>query len=602
MDNNSLKKLLDNYDMLNSSEHYLSICDKISASLILEGEKVAIWGTGIHTEELLQLLEKYYLDVNIVCYFDNDNRKWGCDYRGKTIYSPGELKSIKIDKIIVSSYEFRKEIKKQVFSINKGMQCLDLYDELALQMPFYQYDPKNKMNIRLRNILGYYSALCRFDLENTGIKDDIQLNKRLDACLTNENLVYDEIVNINDLIDCRYFYDYLKEKLINPCPSNINRNKVVYFTQNPTAWTSFQSVYEEYMLDNNAEVIVVQVPFIHNSYQEKGQMRDFLLSKQIPFIPWYFYDFNISPSDLVYFQNPYDNTRPKEFTVGEVSDYGPRIVYIPYAFELIKKWPGSEKDYIDVLSQTPLFKKSWRIFLRSERSKKMYSAYSSRGDEHLIVTGHPKIDSIVNYSVTKEEIISTNKRYRELVQKKVILWTPNIGEFGGEEKWGFLFSILDIITEFQNIVIVLRPHPMKLARLKDNTISDDKNFEKFKVRIKEIKNIILDDEPDYLKSFTLSDALMTCYSSLIFEYLATKKPILCTPQDYQAELNADGEIVEYLYVANEIEDIKRFFSDVAKGIDGVKEKRMAAIPEFLCSIDGNNGKRIKNYIENHLCE
>ena len=288
--------------------------------------------------------------------------------------------------------------------------------------------------IRLRNILGYYSALCRFDLENTGIKDDIQLNKRLDACLTNENLVYDEIVNINDLIDCRYFYDYLKEKLINPCPSNINRNKVVYFTQNPTAWTSFQSVYEEYMLDNNAEVIVVQVPFIHNSYQEKGQMRDFLLSKQIPFIPWYFYDFNISPSDLVYFQNPYDNTRPKEFTVGEVSDYGPRIVYIPYAFELIKKWPGSEKDYIDVLSQTPLFKKSWRIFLRSERSKKMYSAYSSRGDEHLIVTGHPKIDSIVNYSVTKEEIISTNKRYRELVQKKVILWTPNIGEFGGEEK------------------------------------------------------------------------------------------------------------------------------------------------------------------------
>ena len=107
---------------------------------------------------------------------------------------------------------------------------------------------------------------------------------------------------------------------------------------------------------------------------------------------------------------------------------------------------------------------------------------------------------------------------------------------------------------------------------------------------------------DSLKSFTLSDALMTCYSSLIFEYLATKKPILCTPQDYQAELNADGEIVEYLYVANEIEDIKRFFSDVAKGIDGVKEKRMAAIPEFLCSIDGNNGKRIKNYIENHLCE
>ena len=47
MDNNSLKKLLDNYDMLNSSEHYLSICDKISASLILEGEKVAIWGTAV---------------------------------------------------------------------------------------------------------------------------------------------------------------------------------------------------------------------------------------------------------------------------------------------------------------------------------------------------------------------------------------------------------------------------------------------------------------------------------------------------------------------------------------------------------------------------
>lgn len=600
MGNNDLKELLNNYETLRSYKNdYPNLCAQISQYInlhIFNHEKIAIWGTGTHTEELLRILDLNNFDV--VCYFDNDSSKWGDNYSGRIIYNPSELKRLKIDKVIISSFLSRKEIKKQLITIGNEVKYIDIYDEFKLKHPFYFYGSNCKKIANEVNELLRLSLLYKFDLENIGVKIDIQLNKKLNDDLENENISYDEMKKEFSKKDCSFFYDYLKEKLLNPVETE--KNKVIYLAQIPTAWTSFQSVYEEYLKDESVEVLIIQIPFLHENYKEKGQMREYLIKNKIKFIPWYLFDFKINNSDIVFFQNPYDETRPYKFTVDNIATYGAKIVYIPYAFELIKKWPGSQMDYINIISQTSLLKKCWRIFMRSNRSKKMYSQYSSNGDNHMIVTGHPKIDLIVNYGVTREELICSNIKYNIFINKKIILWTPNLGKFGGEEKWVLYSDMLDVIEVFENIIIICRPHPMQLAKLKDKKISDDHNFEKFKYRIMNLKNVILDDDPNYMESFILSDALITCSSSLIFEYLATKKPILYTPQDYKAELNDDGDVVKYLYIGNDEKDIESFFSNVLNEVDEMKERRISSISEFLYSIDGNNGKRIKNYINNYL--
>ncbi len=405
----------------------------------------------------------------------------------------------------------------------------------------------------------------------------------------------------SDLNYCEECLRSLKLYKKNDKEKEINQKiKIVFFVQHPSVWSSTESVWKAFKSDERCDVQIVQLPFYHHNYDQKNNKNigDYLVEKEIPFIYWYEYNLDNKNLDGVFFQNSYDGTRPPNFSIENISKYCNKIVYIPYAFELLKKWAGTEKDYIQVISESNLMKGCWKIFLRSNRSKYMYEKFSLRDSNHMVVSGHPKIDYVVNYKKSKFDIIKSSKKYSIIKDRRIILWNPNIGEFGGQDRWSLYFDILDLMKKYSDVIFIVRPHPLQLIKLKDNNLSDDYIFEKFKNKLNKLDNLILDDSSDYREAFTLSDALLTCSSSLI--YLATKKPILHTPQAYEAELNEDGEILNYLYKGEEIEQIDLFVNNIFEGKDPMKNVRMEIISEFLYAIDGKNGERIKEYVINKL--
>lgn len=375
--------------------------------------------------------------------------------------------------------------------------------------------------------------------------------------------------------------------------------KVVFFTQAPSIWASTESAWKAFDEDKRCEVQIVQLPFYQKDYSEPNQenIGKYLVQQHIPFKYWYDYNLQMEKPDVVFYQNSYDDTRPSEFSVEYVAKFGCKIAYIPYAFELLKKWPGTQKDYINVISESYLVRNCWKMFIRSNSSRVMYEGYSNKGNEHMIVTGHPKIDFVVNAKLIISDIV---KKYDKISNSKVILWNPNIGEFGGEDKWKIHFDILSVIEKFKELIVIFRPHPLQLKKLKNNEQSSDLLFEKFRRKLNEINNIVLDESPDYRESFCLSDGLISCSSSLIFEYFATMKPIMHTPKAYEEELNDDGKILEYLYNGDSIKEIEMFFDNILKEQDVLKEKRKSVISEFIFAVDGKNGERIKEYVINEL--
>lgn len=72
--------------------------------------KIFIFGIGYMTESILDLIAKIPEGIEFVGFIDNDSEKWG-EFRGKPVYSPGRLKELEFDKLIILSDIYFETIK-----------------------------------------------------------------------------------------------------------------------------------------------------------------------------------------------------------------------------------------------------------------------------------------------------------------------------------------------------------------------------------------------------------------------------------------------------------------------------------------------------------
>lgn len=150
----------------------------------------------------------------------------------------------------------------------------------------------------------------------------------------------------------------------------------------------------------------------------------------------------------------------------------------------------------------------------------------------------------------------------------------------------------------RNVLLVVKPHPAQNMQL----IKD--------MKCSNIRFIVNDDlvaagiQTNELLAQT--DAMITDYSSIYYDYLLADKPIAITLDDYHEYENQKGFVFsdplsilkgEYIYT---IDDFITFINNVADGKDVAKDERNAIRNLVHDYQDGNSSERVYQFIIEHL--
>ncbi|CAI3535249.1 sulfatase-like hydrolase/transferase [Clostridium neonatale] len=105
-------------------EKYVKNNIKIKWNSIDENLRIAIWGAGEHTIELLDLVKNE--TKNIICIVDKNSQLHGERLNQIKIVSPEMLKEYRIDLIVVSAPTYQNEIINEIVKLQ--YKYLDIYD------------------------------------------------------------------------------------------------------------------------------------------------------------------------------------------------------------------------------------------------------------------------------------------------------------------------------------------------------------------------------------------------------------------------------------------------------------------------------------------
>lgn len=90
-------------------------------------ERIALWGAGIHTSQLLSLTKLQNIQIGYI--FDNDAKKHGQSLCNVTVSGLEENTKNQVDCIIISSRAFEKEIYEQIKFLEVfGIEILRIYE------------------------------------------------------------------------------------------------------------------------------------------------------------------------------------------------------------------------------------------------------------------------------------------------------------------------------------------------------------------------------------------------------------------------------------------------------------------------------------------
>lgn len=245
-----------------------------------------------------------------------------------------------------------------------------------------------------------------------------------------------------------------------------------------------------------------------------------------------------------------------------------------------------EIDYVCGLSD--FFKKSKKDLFKIEEDK-------------MLIVGFPRNDVLVNKDVLLEF-------YPEIKREKTILWMPTYRSHKNKdgESTSFKYGVPSINTKEElkelnkvlkegKVLLLIKLHPAE----KDNEIHNMKLS-----NIKMVSNdIFLENHTNIYQYLASTDALITDYSSIYYDYMLVNKPIGMAIEDIE-EYRKKYDILhdnmeealpaEYIY---NYKDLVKFVKNIAKGKDVTKKRRNEMLKVYHKYTDGLSGKRIVDMIE-----
>lgn len=222
--------------------------------------------------------------------------------------------------------------------------------------------------------------------------------------------------------------------------------------------------------------------------------------------------------------------------------------------------------------------------------------------EKFVELNAPRNDGLFDKSKDVKDILG-------LKDKKVVVWLPTYRKMNHIVASSFdmplgipvIYNEKELIKlnkylEQKNIVLLLKPHfAQDMSKIKLHELNS------FKL----IYNVDLDKAGLTLYELLgQSDAMITDYSSVYYDYLLTDKPIGLTIDDikeYSREFGITYDYKKYIkgHYINNINDMYDFLDNLFSENDVYYKDRMKAKKMFNHDLKGNYSKKVFDYLKDH---
>lgn len=508
---------------------------------------------------------------------------------------------------MLNARDIKKVIKDK---IDQGIKSFAIY-------------PFGENGVKVKNILAdYFNITPLFIVDNEyskynenilsfdrflkeNIKDCYILltveNFKLNGVLKNqmiENGISEEKI-INLLVPSRPLSDRLENQfaLKNILPYNLydkvetcGKIKVRIAYQTSTSWNAIRTIVQAFNEDEKYDLKIIGTEYVESI--EKALVEKQCEAENIAYVWSSEYIPEEDMPDIFIVSHLFGQVDYK------IAEYSKLVIYASMSLILYGKtaevyWSHLDR-YIEkcnpdyYLCDTLLF---------NELNKFGYKA------DKLVELGNAKFDGI--YSALQRRELP--KDWKKLENKKIITWLTDHGvheEYIEQEVTfdKFAKTVFRYAQENSDVGIIFRPHRSFLRELVKYNLWSKKDFEIFRKYCDSTSNVIFDETDSYDEAISCADAIiMDAYSGTICSVLPTLKPI-CVTYRFKEEKVYYEELLSCYYSAYENKDIVEFIENMRNGKDDMYELRKQAAAKFVKNFDGNNGRRIKEFIEQKYFE
>lgn len=380
-------------------------------------------------------------------------------------------------------------------------------------------------------------------------------------------------------------------------------HEIVFLPYKYSMWDCMESIWMAAKEDKRCKCRVIPIPYYE--CETGGGIRYCYEGDKFPedadIIDYREYDLQTEKPDVIFVHNPYDNCNyvtqiePAYFSDNLISNTG-MLVYVPYYIAGSYDKSGA---WFKMAAELPVMRNADRIVVQAEAQKKAMAA-AGITEEKLLLLGQPKFDKSV--SLKREEYLRTSKWSRIIENKKVFLLNSSIEFLLGDTLHWFqiIDDVIKTVLNMENVVLLWRPHPLLEATIRSMRPDIYDRYLDLKDTMGATEKIIVDETKDAYEAMALSDALISDYSSIIFQYIATQKPVYIINGDKSSKERA---IVTCDYYESYMEaemKLEEFVKLIVDGEDPKAELRYRTMANSVVNMDGTAGEKVFHHIMGEL--
>ena len=364
------------------------------------------------------------------------------------------------------------------------------------------------------------------------------------------------------------------------------RIRIVY--PSGTSWNCIGTFYDELIHDARYQVFILT--------ENYPRYIDIMNEHKCPFALLESYDLKLDRPDVLVLTS-YSNTH-KNISFEGANDYVSLVISLfP---NIVVNEPNEVTHWQYVRNAYTSIQPDYYLFdnLPFNSSKKYLPS------DICINIGNPQIDEVFN----RLHDVCNSKPFEKLEGKTVFLWATDHGiqEYCQNPSFVSAYYFTDFFAFFashEELGLIVRPHPYLIRELTqkgDFWTYDD--YRKVKNYCDNSPNIVWDDSPDYCSAYIRSDAMFVDVNcGMTVSYLCTGKPICRLVHGVvQDSMLIHPELKDGYYFAADFTECETFIQNCLKNTDPKREVRHSIFEKAINKYDGQNGHRIKAFLEGAL--